>query len=347
MESNKEEFMSKKHTILVVDDTKENIDVLSGLLIDDYSVKFALNGKMALKIAEKFHPNLILLDVMMPNMNGYETCKRLKENIITSDIPVIFVTAKVEISDEKKGFEVGAVDYISKPIQPMIVKSRIKTHLEIADREKHLERLVEDKVKLLNQMNIEVINILGRASDYKDTETGEHIQRTQEYSYLLAKGYGLSEEKSQLIKMATPMHDLGKIGVPDGILQKKGKLNKEEWHYITKHPKMGYDIIGNQNSKLLKIAKKIALEHHEKWDGSGYPRNLKGNEISLEGRIVSIVDVFDALTSKRPYKEAWPLEKAFELIEDESGKHFDPNLAEIFLSLKSEIKEIQETILEG
>src|SRR6056297_600766 len=223
MKATKEETMDRKHTILIVDDTKENIDVLSGLLIEDYNVKFALNGKMALEVAERFHPDLILLDVMMPNLDGYETCKLLNENIVTSDIPVIFVTAKVAIADEKKGFEVGAVDYISKPIQPMIVKSRIKTHLEIADREKHLQRLVNDKVKLLNHMNYEIIDILGRASDYKDTETGEHIRRTQEYSYLLAKSYGLSEEKSQLIKKATPMHDLGKIGVPDGILQKKGK----------------------------------------------------------------------------------------------------------------------------
>jgi putative two-component system response regulator len=338
--------MNKKHTILIVDDTKENIDVLSGLLIEDYSVKFALNGTMALKIAEKFQPDLILLDVMMPEMDGYETCRRLNGNIVTSDIPVIFVTAKVAIEDEKKGFEVGAVDYITKPIQPMIVKSRIKTHLEIADREKHLQRLVDDKVKLLNQMNYEIIDILGRASDYKDTETGEHIKRTQEYSYLLAKVYGLSEEKAQLIKKATPMHDLGKIGVPDGILQKRGKLNEEEWEYITKHPKIGFDIMGNQTSKLLKVAKKIALEHHEKWNGAGYPRRLKGNEISLEGRIVSIVDVFDALTSKRPYKEAWPLEKAFQLIKEESGEHFDPNLAEIFLGLKNEIKIIHDSIME-
>jgi len=175
MKATKEETMDRKHTILIVDDTKENIDVLSGLLIDDYNVKFALNGKMALEVAEKFHPDLILLDVMMPKIDGYQTCKLLNENIVTSDIPVIFVTAKVAIADEKKGFEVGAVDYISKPIQPMIVKSRIKTHLEIADREKHLQRLVNDKVKLLNHMNYEIIDILGRASDYKDTETGEHI----------------------------------------------------------------------------------------------------------------------------------------------------------------------------
>ncbi len=196
-------------------------------------------------------------------------------------------------------------------------------------------------------MNYEIIDILGRASDYKDTETGEHIQRTQEYSYLLAKGYGLSEEKAQLIKKATPMHDIGKIGVPDGILQKNGKLDNNEWEYITKHPKIGYDIIGNQNSKLLKMAKKIALEHHEKWNGTGYPKKLKGNEISLEGRIISIVDVFDALTSKMPYKDAWPLEKAFKLIKDEAGEHFDPNLSEVFLSLRNEIEKNYQSIMEG
>lgn len=339
-------FMNRTHTILIVDDTKENIDVLSGLLIDDYHVKFALNGEMALKIAEKFQPDLILLDIMMPRMDGYETCELLKNNIITSDIPVIFVTAKVDIDDERKGFEVGAVDYITKPIKPLIVKSRVKTHLQIIDREKQLEDLVDEKVIMLNEMNYEIINILGRASDYKDTETGEHIQRTQEYSYILAKKYGLSEEKSQLIKKATPMHDIGKIGVSDGILQKNDKLNEAEWRSIKNHPQMGCDIIGDQNSKLLKIAKRIALEHHEKWDGTGYPNNLKGNQISLEGRIVSIVDVFDALTSKRPYKEAWSLEKAFKLIEEESGKHFDPKLSKLFLSLKKDIEKIRNNIME-
>lgn len=338
--------MKKSNTILVVDDTKENIDVLAGLLKDRYNIKFALSGKMALKISEKFKPDLILLDIMMPELDGYETCRRLKDNIITSDIPIIFVTAKSEIRDEKKGFEVGAIDYITKPIKPLIVKSRIKMHLENSNKRKYLSSLVDEKLKDLNNLNYEIINILGRASDYKDNETGEHIRRTQEYSYLLAKAIGLSEEKALLIKKATPMHDVGKIGIPDGILQKKGKLNKEEWKYIRRHPKIGKNIIGNQSSDLLKIAAKIAFEHHEKWDGSGYPRRIKGVEISLEGRIVSIVDVFDALTTVRPYKEAWPIEKAFNLIKEESGKHFDPQLVEAFLKIKDKIIKVRSEILE-
>lgn len=338
--------MEKVYTILVVDDTKENIDVLSGLLKADYNIKFALSGKMALKIAEKFKPDMILLDVMMPEMDGYETCRLLKNNLITSEIPVIFVTAKVELEDEKKGFDVGAVDYITKPIKPLIVKSRVKTHLENSSKKKQLEGLVDEKVKELNEVNYEIIKMLGRASDYKDPETGEHIQRTQEYSYILAKAYGLSETQAQLLKKATPMHDIGKIGIPDGILQKPGKLTDEEWHLMKRHPKMGYDIIGPQSSKILKVASKIALEHHEKWNGKGYPKGLKGIDISIEGRIVAIVDVFDALTSVRPYKAAWPLDQAFDLIEKESGEHFDPRLVALFLENKEKIVSIRNKIME-
>lgn len=338
--------MDKKYTLLIVDDTKENIDVLGNLLREEYYVKFALSGKMALKIAEKFEPDLILLDIMMPEMDGYETCTKLKSNVKTSEIPVIFVTAKSEITDEQKGFEVGAVDYITKPIRPLIVKSRVKTHLARYDQKKALSSLVDEKVKELKEINYKIINILGRASEFKDNETGEHIKRIGAYSYILAKALGLSEQQAQLIRDASPMHDVGKIGIPDSILQKPGKLNEKEWQEIRKHPKIGYDILGEHNSTLMKIAAKIAFEHHEKWDGSGYPRGLKGIEISLEGRIISIVDVFDALTSKRPYKEPWPLEKAFRLIEEESGKHFDPNVAEAFLKSKSKIMAVKEKIME-
>ncbi len=339
--------MEKIYTILIVDDIKENIDVLAGLLKDSYNLKFALSGKMALSIAEKFKLDLILLDIMMPEIDGYQTCKKLKNNIRTKEIPVIFVTAKVEIEDEKKGFDVGAIDYITKPIKPLIVKTRIRMHLENSNQKKELEILVDEKIKDLNEINYEIINILGRASEHKDNETAEHLKRTSEYSYLLAINAGLSEKQAKLIKMAAPMHDIGKIGIPDGILQKNGPLNDEEWKFIKNHPEIGKKILGKQNSELLNIASCIAYEHHEKWDGSGYPNGLKGIDISLEARIISVVDVFDALTSKRPYKDEWPLEKAFNLIEEEAGKHFDPELAKIFLENKDKMKHIRDIIKKG
>ncbi len=339
--------MGKLYSILIVDDTKENIDVLAGLLKDNYNLKFALSGKMALSIAEKFKPDLILLDIMMPEMDGYQTCKSLKNNVRTKEIPVIFVTAKVEIEDEKKGFDVGAIDYITKPIKPLIVKSRVRMHLANYNQKKELELLVDEKVDELNKINYEIINILGRASEYKDNETAQHLKRTSEYSFLLAIKVGLTIKQAKLIKSAAPMHDIGKIGVPDDVLQKNGPLNEDEWIFIKKHPKIGKDILGRQKSELLKIATNIAYEHHEKWDGTGYPNGLKGVDITLEGRITAIADVFDALTSERPYKKAWPLEKAFDLIQNEAGKHFDPELAKIFLENKEEIIEIRNEIMKG
>jgi len=338
--------MDTAYQILIVDDIKENIDVLNGILKDEYKLKAATRGAIALKIAEKFKPDLILLDVMMPEMDGYEVCQKLKSNPITRNIPVIFVTAKDDDVDEAKGFEVGAVDYISKPVNPMIVKSRVKTQLALSNQRRELAKEVNVRTQELNETRLEVIKILGRASEYKDNETGMHVVRVGEYCYTIAIALGMDEHEAELLRDASPMHDVGKIGIPDHILRKPGKLDKEEWEIMMTHTDMGGDILGSQESELLKMAKVVALEHHEKVDGSGYPNHIEGDTISLQARIVALCDVFDALTSERPYKEPWPIEKAVNLIKEEKGKHFDQQVVEAFLKVLDDIIVIHDTYQE-
>ncbi|MDN5304600.1 MAG: cyclic di-GMP phosphodiesterase [Fusobacteriaceae bacterium] len=330
-----------RYTILIVDDTPENLDVLAGILNDDYDIKVAKNGKIALKIAEKFLPDLILLDIMMPEMDGYEVCKKLKNNIKTKNIPVIFVTAKDQEVDEKLGFEAGAVDYLTKPIRPTITKARIKTHLKLANQTKALAIEVDKKTKEIQNTQLEIIRKLGLAAEYKDNETGAHIIRMSTYSKLLALEYGIPEYEANLLFNAAPMHDIGKIGIPDSILQKPGKLNDEEWNIMKTHANIGAKIIGEHPSELLKMAKIVALEHHEKYNGKGYPRGLKGEEISIYASIVAIADVFDALTSKRPYKEPWSDEKALNLIKEERGEHFHPKLVDCFINIFDKVLEVK------
>jgi len=337
--------MSKldKATILVVDDTPENIDVLSGVLKEEYKIKAALNGHVALKIANaEQKPDLILLDVMMPEIDGYEVCKILKSNPETASIPIIFVTAKSEVVDEQIGFSCGAVDYITKPISPSIVLARIKTQLAIYDQARHLEKLVQERTKELNDTRVEIIRRLGRAAEFKDNETGMHVIRMSWFSRFLAEQIGKSDKWCELLYNAAPMHDIGKIGIPDRVLLKPGKLDKEEWEIMQKHAEYGAEIIGDHPSPLLQMAKEIAITHHEKWDGSGYPSGLKAENIPLSARIVAIADVFDALTSERPYKKAWSEQDAISLLESEAGKHFDPELVPRFLECLPRIREIQK-----
>ncbi len=332
-----------KQTILVVDDTPDNIDVLSGILRPDYKVKAALNGEKALKIAEtEPQPDIILLDIMMPDMDGYEVCKKLKSNPVTAKIPIIFVTAKTEVEDEQKGFELGAVDYITKPVSPPIVQARVRTQLAMYDQNRELERKVRERTAELNDTRLEIIRRLGRAAEYKDNETGLHVIRMSHYSRLLASAISDDEEWVDLVYNAAPMHDIGKIGIPDSILLKKGKLNDEEWNIMRQHPSYGAEIIGDQSYKLMSMAREIALTHHEKWDGSGYPNGLKGEEIPLPSRIVAIADVFDALTTERPYKKAWSVEDTVNLIDKESGSHFDPNLTPLLHEVLPDMLDIRE-----
>ncbi len=320
----------QKQTILVVDDTPLNLEVLVGILMDEYNIKLAKNGMTALKIAEKFKPDLILLDIMMPDMDGYAVCEKLKQNPVLKDIPIIFVTAKDQEADEAKGFKLGAVDYIAKPVSPILVKARIKTHLALYDQERELRKQVFEKTREINETRLKTINMLGIASEFKDEETGVHIERMSRYCYILAKAYGFSEEEAQLLLHTAPMHDLGKICIPDSILKKPGNLSKEEFDIIKTHCAAGERILKKQDAEIFAVAALIAKQHHEKWDGTGYPEGLKGEEISIYARIVAVSDVFDALTSKRPYKEPWEPERAAQLILDESGKQFDPLVVKAF-----------------
>jgi putative two-component system response regulator len=332
-----------KQMILVVDDMPENIELLTNVLNPYYRTKIATNGEKALKIASSdTKPDLILLDIMMPGITGYETCQKLKENSDSANIPVIFVTAMNDVTDEKKGLEMGAVDYITKPISPSIVLARVKTHLALYDQTRELERMVELRTSELEKTRRQIIRRLGRASEFKDNETGNHVIRMSHYARLIAKAAGMDDKLVEILFNAAPMHDVGKIGIPDNVLLKPGKLDDSEWKIMRSHPSMGSEIIGNHSDELLNTAQILSMTHHEKWDGNGYPNKLKGDDIPLMGRIVAVADVFDALTSDRPYKKAWAIEDAVRIIEEGSGTHFDPNLIDPFKSVLPEILKIRE-----
>ncbi|MCM2678738.1 response regulator [Echinimonas agarilytica] len=331
-----------KQTVLVVDDTPENVDVLAGILRAEYKVKVAMKGQKALDLANsETPPDIILLDIMMPEMDGYEVCKKLKENPKTNRIPVIFVTAKGEVEDETNGFELGAVDYITKPVSPPVVQARVKTHLSLYDQERYLDHLVAERTAALESTRMQIIRRLGRAAEFKDNETGMHVVRMSHYSRIIAEALEMPEDYCELILGSAPMHDIGKIGIPDRILLKPGRLTDEEWVSMRTHPVIGATIIGEHDSELLKMAKVIALTHHEKWDGSGYPNGLSGEAIPIEGRIIAIADVFDALTTERPYKKAWTVEDAIATIEKDAGTHFDPELVKVFVSQLPKVLEVK------
>ncbi len=337
-------------TVLIVDDSPENLDIMRGILSPFYRVLVATNGRKALKVAmSPSRPDLILMDINMPEMDGYEACRLLKLDSCTSNIPILFVTAKSDMEDESRGFALGASDYLVKPVNPPIVLARVKTHLVIHDQVNLLADQIEMRTKQLELRNIEleetcyeVICQLGRAAEYRDNETGMHVLRMSRYTGVLALKAGLSKPEAEELMIAAPMHDLGKIGIPDHILLKPGKLTDEEFAIMRTHAEIGYKIIGKQNSAILNLGALIALTHHEKWNGRGYPRKLQGEDIPLAGRIVAICDVFDALTSVRPYKAAWSVDDAMALIAKESGGHFDPRLAALFVDLKHEIVAIME-----
>ena len=330
----------RKETILIVDDSLANIKYIAGLLSDDYKIVFAKNGKTALSVAAKQNPDLILLDVVMPEMDGYATIAELKRNTETGHIPVMFVTSLDSEDDEAKGLELGAVDYISKPFNTSLMRARIRNHLELKRHRDNLQAMV-------NERTMEIVTRLVHVAESRDTDTGMHVRRICEYTRMLAREAGLPPRVVQNLALASSMHDIGKVGIPDAILLKPGKLDPEEWGIMKSHSMIGYENLKGSSSKLLQTGCEIALTHHERWDGTGYPSGLKGEEIPISGRIVGIVDVFDALVTKRPYKEPWPLDKAFGLIESERGKHFDPSLADIFLQNRKTVEEIRQTYEDG
>lgn len=308
-----------KKTLLLVDDEPTNLQVLRHSLQDEYRLVFAKNGETALKLAEKEQPDLILLDIMMPEMSGYDVCQQLKAQERTQYTPIIFITALADASDEEKGLDMGAVDYITKPFSPSIVKARVRTHLSLVQAEE------------VKETRLQVIRSLGMAAEYRDNETGMHVVRISHHARRLALQMGYNEEIAEELFHAAPMHDVGKIGIPDAILLKPGGFEPDEWAIMKKHTQIGAQIIGEHRSSLLQLAATLSLCHHEKFNGTGYPKGLKGKEIPHQARIISLVDVFDALLSTRPYKQPWPLSDVIALIKKERGEHFDPELVDAFL----------------
>ena len=331
-----------RSNVLIVDDIPENIAVLAGMLSDHYRVIFATNGPDALDITQKQKIDLILLDVMMPGMDGYEVCRRLKSDLVTRPIPVIFVTALGEASDEAHGLDLGAADYLHKPCHAAIVRQRVQMHLERSDQLMLLEHVVRERTRELHETRLEIVRRLGRAAEYRDNETGMHVIRMSKASHLLARAAGLPDAQADLLLDAAPMHDIGKIGIPDRVLIKPGPLDADEWALMKTHPLIGAEIIGGHGSDLLRMARTVSLTHHEKWNGSGYPHGLAGADIPVEGRIVTIADVFDALTSERPYKPAWSVGAAIEYMGRQSGISFDPQLLELFFGLIPQIEQIRQ-----
>ncbi len=338
----------KEQTILVVDDTPANIDLLTDILKDDYRVKAAINGEKALKIVRgEQKPDMILLDIMMPGMDGYEVCRIIKSDPMTRGIPIIFITAMSEEADEEKGLELGAVDFITKPISPAITKARIRTHLALYDQNRELEKKVASRTEELKKTRLEIIQRLGRAAEFKDNETGLHVIRMSHYSRLIAETVMQeANEWTELLFQAAAMHDIGKIGIPDRVLTKPDGLDDTEWELMKQHPLFGAEIIGEHHSELLQMAREIALAHHEKWDGSGYPHRLSGDSIPLSARIAAVADVFDALTTERPYKEAWSVEKAAQYIEENAGTEFDPKVVAAFRSALPHLLKIKQKFVE-
>ncbi len=334
---------AEKPIVLVVDDLPDNITLLSSILSSTYRVLAANSGETALLLAVKNPPDIILLDIMMPGYDGYEVCRRLKADPRTRNIPVIFITALGEVDDERLGFELGAVDYITKPVSPPIVMARVKTQLALYNQNRILEEKVSQRTEEVAKSRLEIIRRLGLAAEYRDNETGMHVIRMSYFARLIARKIGLDTSEADIILNAAPMHDVGKIGISDSILMKPARLTDEERLVMQKHCEFGAEIIGNHNDRLLNTARIAALTHHEKWDGTGYPVGLSGEDIPLVGRILSIADVFDALTSERPYKKAWSIDDAFNHLQKESGKHFDPQLIKAFLASREEILEIIQT----
>jgi len=327
----------RKVSILIVDDTPTNLQLVERILRPEgYELTLATDGIEALREVNRKHFDLILLDVMMPRMDGFEVCRKLKINSITKDIPVIFLTAVSDISGITEGFQVGGVDYIVKPFKPVELKARIKTHLELKFlREKDVEQTQRD-----------IVMTLGFVGELRSKDTGKHVERVAEYSGLMADLCGMDEDEVEIVKLAAAMHDIGKVAVPDAILNKPGRLNDEERLIMNKHTQWGHYIFNRSQKPILQAAATIAYEHHEKWDGSGYPRGLKGESIHIYGRIAALVDVFDALGTVRSYKEAWDLNDIFATIRTESGKHFDPKLVDLFIDNYGDFLAIRERLSE-
>ncbi len=359
---NDADYTTKVHTILIVDDDSDSIVLMSRLLKDSYRTKIATNGAKALQIASSHdQPDLILLDIVMPEMDGYEVCRRLKGDPATRGIPVIFLTAKSAANDEKKGFDLGAVDYITKPVSGPLILARIKTHLILKDSRDFLidkNAFLERQIFLRTQeiLAIQDVTIAAMCSlaETRDNETGNHIKRTQNYVRMLALKLKnkprfrefLTDENIELLYKSAPLHDIGKVGVPDHILLKPGKLTPEEFRIMEKHTIYGRDAIEAAERRLeaptsfLTFAREIAYSHQEKWDGSGYPEGLTGDDIPISARLMAVADVYDALITRRIYKPPFPHGDSVDIIRSGYAAHFDPDIVEAFIEIEQDLHEV-------
>lgn len=335
-----------RETVLVVDDFKTNVEYLRDFLELEYRVLGAYSGEEALAMARAERPDIILLDVMMPGMDGYEVCRRIKADPRTEGIPVIFITALGDERDEAAAFEAGGADFLTKPVKRVVVQKRVRTQLERLDQMRRLEEEVTRRTAEINETRQQIIQCLGRAAEYRDNETGKHVIRMSLFSERIALAYGLEAQEARRYLAATPMHDVGKIGIRDSILLKPGRLDEEEMAEMKRHCVIGEKILGETDSPLLRLAALCAKTHHERWDGRGYPCGIAGADIPIVGRITAVADVFDALTSKRPYKEPWPIARAAAEIQNGSGRQFDPAVVDAFARALQEILILREEHVE-
>jgi putative two-component system response regulator len=349
--------MKDKPVILVVDDQLQNVELLEAQLVPlGYEIIRAANGKDALTIITGNEIDLMLLDIMMPGMDGFEVIRRVRQGTKTRLLPIILVTALRETEDRIKGIEAGCDDFISKPVDKMELFARVRSLLKVKDYNdlmlnyrKELESEVTARTEQLKKAleriktaSLDTIYRLSVASEYKDEDTGAHIKRMSRYSVAVARRMGLDENTIETILYSAPMHDLGKIGIPDQILMKPAILDPAEWKIMKMHTVIGAKILQGSDAEFIKSGESIALSHHEKWDGSGYPNGVKGQEIPIAGRIVAIADVFDALTSKRPYKEPFTIEKSLAIVKEGRGTHFDPDVVDAFFDIQEEILNIKK-----
>ena len=346
----------KQTGILIVDDQPANVKLLERLLAGKgYSQVHGLTDPTLVEsYLQQNEVDLILLDIRMPVMDGFAVINMLRNHKEWTELPVIVLTAQTDIETRHRALETGANDFLTKPYDHLEVLLRVSNALKMRLMFKELKSFnsvlaqkVKERTQELEETIIEIIRRLGHAAEYRDNETGLHVIRMSLYSAEIARQMGFPEDKIDLLQKAAPMHDLGKIGIPDNILLKPGKLDDQEFFTMKSHPEIGAEILKDSPHALMQLAEKIALQHHEKWDGSGYPGGLKGEEINLEVRIVSLADVFDALTTERPYKKAWSVEEALELIQRESGKHFDPQVVEHFLACLPRLLEIKDQYAEA
>ena len=345
----------QKAAILIVDDQMTNVMLLENILqaAGYTNVHSTTESSDVARIYREINPDLICLDIRMPEVDGFQVMGQLKIVNKRAYLPILVLTSEEDRGTRLRALESGAKDFLNKPFDKVEVLMRIRNlletsllHKENTQQMETLEETVLARTKELEDTQREVIHRLGRAAEYRDNDTGSHIVRMSHYAAILAQAVGMSEEECKLIQQAMPMHDIGKIGIPDEILLKPGQLTTEEWHTMRRHTLIGAELLSGSDSPLLQMAEIIALTHHEKWDGSGYPNKLSGEDIPLPGRICAICDIFDALTSQRPYKEAWAVEKATEHIREISESHLDPQLVELFQDMLPLMLEVHRTYVD-